>query len=82
LGVRGRACMGAGRGRAQEFPVFRDRMPQQLLAYLRLARLQDANLLAKARAPYPTLAQGAQPCLAQGALPDRALFSFSPCACM
>ena len=29
--------------------MFRDRMPQQLLAYLRLARLQDANLLAKAR---------------------------------
>ena len=38
-----------GLGIVQEFPVFRDRMPQQLLAYLRLARLQDANLLAKAR---------------------------------
>ncbi len=31
----------------QEFPIFRDRMPTQLLAYLRLARLTDPALLAK-----------------------------------
>jgi hypothetical protein len=82
LGVRGRACTGAGRGRAQEFPVFRDRMPQQLLAYLRLARLQDANLLAKARSPYPTLARGTLLCLAQGALPDCTLCSSSTGPCV
>jgi histone-lysine N-methyltransferase SETD3 len=35
--------------RAQAFPVFRDRMPVQLLAYLRLARLTDTALLAKVR---------------------------------
>ena len=32
---------------AQEFPVYRERMPLQLLAYLRLARLTDPALLAK-----------------------------------
>ena len=32
---------------AQAFPVFRDRMPVQLLAYLRLARLTDTGMLAK-----------------------------------
>ncbi|KAK9917898.1 hypothetical protein WJX75_009348 [Coccomyxa subellipsoidea] len=31
----------------QEFPIFRDRMPTQMLAYLRLARLTDPALLAK-----------------------------------
>ena len=31
----------------QEFPVYRERMPMQLLAYLRLARLTDPALLAK-----------------------------------
>ena len=31
----------------QEFPIFRDRFPNQLLAYLRLARVQDPGLLAK-----------------------------------
>jgi hypothetical protein len=29
------------------FPVYADRMPNQLLAYLRLARLQDPALFAK-----------------------------------
>ncbi|CAL8465053.1 g4588 [Coccomyxa elongata] len=36
-----------GFGIVQEFPIFRDRMPTQLLAYLRLARLTDPALLAK-----------------------------------
>ena len=31
----------------QEFPVYRERMPLQLLAYLRLSRLTDPALLAK-----------------------------------
>ncbi|CAL5229330.1 g12636 [Coccomyxa viridis] len=31
----------------QEFPVYRERMPMQLLSYLRLARLTDSALLAK-----------------------------------
>ncbi len=31
------------------FPVYADRMPNQLLAYLRLARLQDPALFAKVR---------------------------------
>lgn len=31
----------------EAFPVYSDRMPNQLLAYLRLARLQDPALFAK-----------------------------------
>lgn len=31
----------------QEFPVYKQRMPIQLLSYLRLARLTDSALLAK-----------------------------------
>lgn len=31
----------------QQFPVYADRMPTQLLAYLRMARVQDPALLAK-----------------------------------
>jgi histone-lysine N-methyltransferase SETD3 len=31
----------------QEFPIFEDRMPLQLLAYLRLARIADPAQLAK-----------------------------------
>ncbi len=33
----------------EAFPVYADRMPNQLLAYLRLARLQDPALFAKVR---------------------------------
>lgn len=36
-------------GDEAEFPVYADRMPTQLLAYLRLARVQDPGLLAKVR---------------------------------
>lgn len=32
----------------QEFPIYADRMPTQLLAYLRLSRLQDSGEIAKA----------------------------------
>jgi histone-lysine N-methyltransferase SETD3 len=32
---------------AEAFPVFADRFPIQLLAYLRLSRIQDPGLLAK-----------------------------------
>lgn len=31
----------------QEFPIYADRMPTQLLAYLRLSRLQDSGEIAK-----------------------------------
>ena len=34
----------------EEFPIFEDRMPTQLLAYLRLARLQNVAEFAKVRA--------------------------------
>ena len=33
----------------QEFPVFRDRMPTQLLSYMRLTRIQDPAQLASVR---------------------------------
>ena len=48
--------------------MFRDRMPQQLLAYLRLARLQDANLLAKARHAFGrwSVRRVCVPCLTSG----------------
>ncbi|KAF5827149.1 Rubisco LSMT substrate-binding-domain-containing protein, partial [Dunaliella salina] len=36
-----------GYGIEEEFPVYADRMPTQLLAYLRMARVQDPGLLAK-----------------------------------
>lgn len=36
-----------GLGQTAEFPVFQDKMPQQLLSYLRLSRIQDAAQLAK-----------------------------------
>lgn len=32
----------------QEFPIYADRMPTQLLAYLRLSRLQDSGDIIKA----------------------------------
>ena len=32
---------------SQEFPIYADRMPTQLLAYLRLSRLQDSGEMAK-----------------------------------
>lgn len=35
----------------QEFPMYRDRMPAQLLSYLRLSRLTDTALLAKVSLP-------------------------------
>lgn len=31
----------------QEFPIYADRMPAQLLAYLRLSRVQDSAEIAK-----------------------------------
>lgn len=31
----------------EEFPVYAEKMPTQLLAYLRMARVQDPGLLAK-----------------------------------
>ena len=31
----------------QEFPIYADRMPTQLLAYLRLSRVQDSAEIAK-----------------------------------
>ena len=31
----------------QEFPIYADRMPTQLLAYLRLSRVQDSGEIAK-----------------------------------
>jgi len=31
----------------EQFPVYADKMPTQLLAYLRMARVQDPGLLAK-----------------------------------
>ena len=31
----------------QDFPIYADRMPTQLLAYLRLSRLQDSGEIAK-----------------------------------
>ncbi len=34
----------------EDFPIFEDRMPTQLLAYLRLARLQNVAEFAKVRA--------------------------------
>lgn len=37
----------------QEFPIFADRMPTQLLAFLRLSRLQDSGELAKVRVALP-----------------------------
>ena len=43
----------------QEFPVYRERMPIQLLAYLRLARLTDPALLAKVRDGVPSFPRGA-----------------------
>ncbi len=48
-------CMSA----LQEFPVYRERMPIQLLAYLRLARLTDPALLAKVRDSVPSFSRGA-----------------------
>ena len=39
----------------QEFPVYRQRMPMQLLAYLRLARLTDSALLAKVGTAFFTI---------------------------
>eukprot|EP00983_Pelagomonas_calceolata_P110540 1159682-Pelagomonas_calceolata.AAC.3 len=36
-----------GYGIEEEFPVYADKMPTQLLAYLRMARVQDPGLLAK-----------------------------------
>lgn len=36
------------------FPVYADKMPTQLLAYLRLARVQDPGLLAKVGLPHTT----------------------------
>ena len=36
-----------GFGPKERFPVFADRMPNQLLAYIRLARVQDPALFAK-----------------------------------
>ena len=36
-----------GFGPSEQFPVYADRFPLQLLAYLRLSRIQDPGLLAK-----------------------------------
>ena len=35
----------------ERFPVFADRMPNQLLAYIRLSRVQDPALFAKVSVP-------------------------------
>lgn len=39
--------------------MYRERMPIQLLAYLRLARLTDSALLAKVRNGVPSFSRGA-----------------------
>ena len=52
-------------GPRQEFPIAEDRMPTQLLTYVRLARIQDPAQLAKAsQEPPPALAPASlPPCL-------------------
>lgn len=40
-------CPCAPAGPRQEFPIFEDRMPTQMLTYVRLARIQDPAQLAK-----------------------------------
>jgi hypothetical protein len=48
----------------ESFPVFADRMPIQLLAYLRLTRVADPALFAKVRSAAPALSSWPLPKLA------------------